>query len=313
MKMVSWNVNGLRAAIKKGFYHAFDSLDADIFALQETKLQAGQVALELPGCYHDYWSYAARKGYAGTAVFCRQKPLRVLRQLEAETDPSQATPDAQQPPQTSPSVQFGTAAKASGDRSKPTDPSLPTTSAPSTQPSEAPDDAAVLAQLNSEGRIVALEFAHYWFVCCYTPNAQEGLTRLEPRLIWERAFRRFVERLNSEKPVIICGDLNVAHEEIDLKNYQSNRGKAGFTDQERAAFDELLAAGFTDSFRYLYPERRDAYTWWSFRGNARANNTGWRIDYFLVSNRLAVDIQSADIYPHIMGSDHCPISLGIAL
>ncbi|MDR2672527.1 MAG: exodeoxyribonuclease III [Coriobacteriales bacterium] len=264
-KMVSWNVNGFRAALKKGFYEVFDSFDADIFAIQETKLQGGQVTLDMPDAYHDYWSYADRKGYSGTAVFCKREPLQVVRSLGIN-------------------AQDGTGLGLLDPR-----------------------------VLDTEGRICALEFDDYWFVCCYTPNAQDGLARIDLRMAWDAAFRRFVSTLDQDKAVIICGDLNVAHNEIDLKNFKSNRGNAGFSDEERADFNELLAAGFTDTFRHLYPERQGAYTWWSFRGNARANNTGWRIDYFLVSERLANSIQTANIYPEVTGSDHCPISLEMSL
>jgi len=261
MKMISWNVNGLRATVKKGFYEAFDSFDADIFAIQETKLQEEQIELELPDQYAGYWSHAARKGYAGTAVFTKSEPIRVLHHLGLE-----------------------------------------------------PEHAAVkglqgVPELDEEGRITALEFEKLYFVNCYTPNAQEGLARIDLRLTWGAAFTRFVSELDKDKPVVMCGDFNVAHQEIDLKNFKSNRGSAGFSDEERADFTQLLEAGFTDSFRYLYPDLAGAYSWWSFRGNARANNTGWRIDYFLVSNRLAKAIVSASIYPEVYASDHCPIGL----
>ncbi|MDR1358601.1 MAG: exodeoxyribonuclease III [Coriobacteriales bacterium] len=265
MNMISWNVNGLRAVLKKGFAESFACFDADIFALQETKLQAGQVELELPPGYAEYWSYAVKKGYSGTAVFTKKEPLRVIHQLGLT-----------------------------------------------------PRDASVkglqgVTELDEEGRICALEFEKFYFVDCYTPNAQPELARLDLRMTWDAAFARFVSELDRDKPVVICGDLNVAHNEIDLKNYKSNRGHAGFSDEERADFTTLLEAGFTDSFRYLYPDRAGAYSWWSFRGNARANNVGWRIDYFLVSNRLADSIESASLYPEVLGSDHCPIGLELRI
>jgi exodeoxyribonuclease-3 len=265
MKLISWNVNGLRASIKKGFYETFDAFDADVFALQETKLQKGQVELDIPPVYHQTWSYAERKGYSGTAVFSKEKPLSVIHSLGL-------TPkDA---------VGHGT-----------TDPTI----------------------VDTEGRLCAIEFEKYWFVCCYTPNAQDGLRRIDLRLAWGAAFSRFVAELARDRPVVICGDLNVAHNEIDLKNPGPNRGNAGFSDEERADFQALLDAGFTDSFRFLYPDTTGAYSWWSFRGNARANNTGWRIDYFLVSNSLQKQIVQASIYPEVTGSDHCPVGLELSL
>jgi exodeoxyribonuclease-3 len=265
MKFISWNVNGLRATIKKGFYEAFDAFDADIFAIQETKLQAGQVDLEIPSAYHQIWSYAERKGYSGTAVFSREEPLRVIHTLGFK--PGDA-----------------------GGHALP-DPSV----------------------VDTEGRLCAVEFERYWFVCCYTPNAQDGLKRIDLRLAWGSAFTRFVANIAKDKPVVICGDLNVAHNEIDLKNPGPNRGNAGFSDEERGDFQALLDAGFTDSFRFLYPDLTGAYSWWSFRGNARANNTGWRIDYFLVSNDLQERIEQASIYPEVTGSDHCPVGLELSL
>ncbi|MCL1890936.1 MAG: exodeoxyribonuclease III [Coriobacteriia bacterium] len=258
MKLVSWNVNGLRASIKKGFMENFATFDADVFALQETKLQEGLVELDLPG-YHQTWSYAEKKGYSGTAVFSKEKPLQVIHTLGIE---------------------------------------------PNTEL-----DASIT---DREGRLCALEFKNYWLVCCYTPNAQPGLARIELRLAWGNAFREFVAERATKKPVVICGDLNVAHNEIDLKNPGPNRGNAGFSDEERADFTTLLEAGFTDSFRHLYPDLTHAYSWWSFRGNARANNTGWRIDYFLVSNNLVPRIENASIWPEVYGSDHCPVSLELA-
>ena len=250
MRMISWNVNGLRACIKKGFEDVFWGLNADIFCLQETKLQAGQVELDLPG-YEQYWDYAQKKGYSGTAVFTRLTPL---------------------------SVRYGLG----------------------------------LAEHDTEGRAVTLEFEEFFLVCVYTPNAQDGLRRLDYRMAWEEAFRDYVTELDRKKPVVICGDLNVAHEEIDLTNPGPNRGNAGFSDEERGKMTELLQAGFTDSFRHLYPDRRGAYTWWSFRAAARERHVGWRIDYFLCSDRLAAQIDKAFICPEIMGSDHCPVGLDTA-
>ncbi len=247
MKLVSWNVNGLRACLKKGFLESFQSLDADVFCLQETKLQPGQVELDLPG-YAQYWNSAEKKGYSGTAVFTRREPLAVTYDI--------------------------------GD-----------------------------ADHVGEGRSITLEFPDCYVVTVYTPNAQEGLARLPYRMAWEDAFRAYLRELDGKKPVIVCGDLNVAHEEIDLKNPKTNRGNAGFSDEERAKFGELLAAGFTDTFRWLYPDRTGAYSWWSYRFHARENNAGWRIDYFLVSDRLRERIAAAEIHADIYGSDHCPVSL----
>ena len=247
MKLISWNVNGLRACLKKGFLESFQSLDADVFCLQETKLQPGQVELDLPG-YAQYWNSAEKKGYSGTAVFTRREPLAVTYDI--------------------------------GD-----------------------------ADHVGEGRSITLEFPDCYVVTVYTPNAQEGLARLPYRMAWEDAFRAYLRELDGKKPVIVCGDLNVAHEEIDLKNPKTNRGNAGFSDEERAKFGELLAAGFTDTFRWLYPDRTGAYSWWSYRFHARENNAGWRIDYFLVSDRLRERIAAAEIHADIYGSDHCPVSL----
>ncbi len=251
MKLISWNVNGLRAVVKKGFAEIFKELDADVICLQETKLQAGQIELPTPG-YAQYWDYAERKGYSGTAVFTRLAPVSVRQGLG-------------------------------------------------------------IPEHDTEGRCITVEYPAFFLVCVYTPNAQDGLRRLSYRMTWEDAFRDYVCALDREKPVIICGDMNVAHEEIDLKNPKTNRGNPGFTDEEREKFTQLLAAGFTDTFRHLYPDVTGAYSWWSYRGNARANNTGWRIDYFLCSNRLAGQIRSAFIRPDIFGSDHCPVGLEIAL
>ena len=247
MHFISWNVNGLRACLQKGFLDFFNEISADFFCLQETKLQAEQLALDLPG-YHQYWCYAEKKGYSGTAIFTKHDPL---------------------------SVSYGLG----------------------------------IPELDTEGRVITLEYADFYLVTCYTPNAQRELARIDHRLNWEEAFRSYLSDLDTKKPVILCGDLNVAHTEIDLKNPASNRGSAGFSDQERQAFTQLLEAGFTDSFRHLYPDQKDAYTWWSYMFKSRERNTGWRIDYFVVSNRLADSIADAQIHPDIMGSDHCPVGL----
>lgn len=249
MRFVSWNVNGIRAAVGKGFSDSFAALDADIFCLQETKLQEGQITLELDG-YHQYWSYAEKKGYSGTAIFTRKEPISVQRGLGIDAH-------------------------------------------------------------DHEGRIITLEFENYYFITLYTPNAQDTLARLPYRMEWERDFLAYIKQLDLQKPVVFCGDLNVAHTEIDLKNPKTNRGHAGFTDEERDCFSRLLASGFTDTFRYLYPDRTGAYSWWSYRYYARENNAGWRIDYFIVSDRLNDRITAADIHSEIMGSDHCPVSLEI--
>ena len=279
MRSISWNVNGLRAVMKKDFADIFATFDADIFALQETKCQAGQVPFAPEG-YHAYFSFAAKAGYSGTAVFSRREPLQVLH-------------------------------------------------------------GCGLEYLDAEGRICALEFPEFWFVCVYTPNAQRELTRLDVRLEWDDAFRDFCKGLEAgvlpagvgcenardgwelrttapgetaaPKPVVMCGDFNVAHNEIDLKNYASNRGNAGFTDEERAKFTELVDAGFADTFRRQHPDLGGAYTWWSYMFNARANNAGWRIDYFLVSEELMPRVSSASIYPEVMGSDHCPVGIELDL
>ena len=251
MRLISWNVNGLRAAVKKGFEDIFWALDADAFCIQETKLQEGQIELDLPG-YESYWSYAEKKGYSGTAIFTRKTPLSV-------------------------SYNIG------------------------------------IPYHDTEGRAVTLEFEEFYLVCVYTPNAQDGLKRIAYRMEWEDAFRDYLMGLDLKKPVVVCGDMNVAHEDIDLKNPGPNRGNAGFSDEERSKFSQLLNSGFTDSFRYLYPDTREAYTWWSYRANARANNVGWRIDYFLVSDRLRDNIGKAFICPEIMGSDHCPVGLDLTL
>lgn len=249
MKFISWNVNGLRACIGKGFQDYFDRMDADFFCLQETKLQQGQIDLPLPG-YNQFWNYAQKKGYSGTAIFAKEAPLSAACGVGVE-------------------------------------------------------------ELDTEGRLITLEYPDFFLVTCYTPNAQRGLTRIDHRLKWDEAFREYLCRLDKAKPVIACGDLNVAHQEIDLKNPASNRGNAGFSDQERESFGNLLDAGFTDTFRYRNPGVTGAYSWWSYMFNARANNAGWRIDYFLVSNRLAEKITATPIYSEVMGSDHCPVGLEI--
>jgi len=251
MKFISWNVNGLRACMNKGFQDYFDQMDADFFCLQETKLQQGQIALTLPG-YVQYWNYAQKKGYSGTAVFSKQLPLSVTNGLGIE-------------------------------------------------------------ELDTEGRVITLEYPDFFFITCYTPNAQRGLARLDHRMKWDDAFRDYLCTLDQKKPVIVCGDLNVAHKEIDLKNPGSNRGNAGFSDEERGQFTRLLESGFTDTFRHLNPDLTGAYTWWSYMFNARANNAGWRIDYFLVSDRIADKVTAAPIYSEVLGSDHCPVGLEIHL
>ena len=250
MKLISWNVNGLRACVGKGFQDYFNEMDADFFCLQETKLQAGQIDLPLPG-YFQFWNYAEKKGYSGTAIFAKEEPM---------------------------SVAYGVG----------------------------------VPELDTEGRLITLEYPEFYVATCYTPNAQQGLARIGHRLKWDEAFRNYLAALDEKKPVIVCGDLNVAHQEIDLKNPGSNRGNAGFSDEERESFGKLLDAGFTDTFRHLHPDATGIYSWWSYRFNARKNNAGWRIDYFLVSNRLADRIEAAAIHPDIMGSDHCPVSLTLS-
>ena len=249
MKLVSWNVNGLRACLGKGFLDAFSALDADIFSIQETKMQPGQAELDLPG-YQQYWNSAEKKGYSGTAVFTRLEPLSVAYGIGSE-------------------------------------------------------------EHDREGRAITLEFEDFYLVNCYVPNAQRELTRLDWRMEWEDALREYLLGLDSRKPVIYCGDLNVVHQEIDLKNAKSNRGNAGFTDEERSKLTELLEAGFVDSFRHLYPDKTGAYSWWSYMFHAREKNAGWRIDYFLVSRSIADKINDSVIHPEIMGSDHCPVELDI--
>ena len=251
MKLISWNVNGLRAAVTKGFMESFKELDADIFCLQETKLQPDQISLELPG-YEQYWNSAVKKGYSGTAVFTRIKPLSVTNGIGIE-------------------------------------------------------------EHDQEGRVITAEYDNFYLVCCYTPNSQRELARLEYRMAWEDAFRNYLLELDKKKPVILCGDLNVAHQEIDLKNPKTNRKNAGFSDEERAKMTELLESGFTDTFRHLYPDAIEEYSWWSYMGKARERNTGWRIDYFITSKRLDDKIQEAKIHQQIFGSDHCPVELVIDL
>lgn len=247
MKFISWNVNGIRACVTKGFLNYFNEIDADFFCIQESKCQAGQVELPLEG-YYQYWNYAQKKGYSGTAIFTKYEPL---------------------------SVKYGV-----GDE-----------------------------DTEAEGRIITLEYSEFYLVNVYTPNAQRDLARLPFRLQWEDRLAHYLKQLDAKKPVIYCGDLNVAHAEIDIKNAKSNRGNSGFTEEERGKMTDLLAAGFTDSFRQMHPERTDAYTWWSYMNKVRERNIGWRIDYFIVSNRIVPDVQVADIHPHVLGSDHCPIVL----
>ena len=251
MKLISWNVNGIRAAVNKGFLDFFNKIDADIFAVQETKMQEGQLELILEG-YYQYWNSAERKGYSGTAIFTKKKPLNATYGIGIE-------------------------------------------------------------EHDKEGRIITLEFDKFYFIDCYTPNSKRELERLSYRQIWEDEIRKYLKKLDKTKPVIYCGDLNVAHKEIDLKNPKTNRGNAGFTDEERDKMTKLLDAGFTDSFRYLYPDKVDSYSWWSYMGRAREKNIGWRIDYFIVSKSIETKIKEASIYPEVMGSDHCPVGLSIEL
>ncbi len=249
--MISWNVNGIRAAYNKGFEKVFQDFDVDMFCIQETKMQEGQLDLSQNG-YEVYLNSAVKKGYSGTAIWTKKKPL---------------------------SVKYGIGVE----------------------------------EHDNEGRVITLEFEKFFLVNMYTPNSQRELTRLDYRQEWEKAKREYLKSLDKIKPIILCGDLNVAHKEIDLRNPKTNRKNAGFTDEERAEFTKLLESGFIDSFRYLYPDREDAYTWWSYFGKARENNTGWRIDYFVVSNRIAKNIVDVKIHPDIMGSDHCPVELEIKL
>ncbi len=247
MKLISWNVNGLRACRDKGFMDFFQEMDADVFCVQETKLQEGQIELDMPG-YYQYWNYAEKKGYSGTALFTKQKPI---------------------------SVRYGIGVE----------------------------------EHDKEGRVIAAEFEKFFVVTVYTPNSQRELTRLAYRMEWEEAFLQYLKKLEEEKPVIFCGDLNVAHKEIDLKNPKTNRKNAGFTDEERACFTKVVENGFVDTFRYFYPELTDMYSWWSYMGQARAKNVGWRIDYFVASECLKEQLEDAKIHMQVMGSDHCPVEL----
>jgi exodeoxyribonuclease-3 len=251
MRLVSWNVNGIRACLGKGFMEFFDNADADIFCIQETKVQQGQVQLDLDG-YYQYWNYAVKKGYSGTALFSKQKPLSVV-------------------------------------------------------------DGIGINEHDNEGRVLTAEYDTFYLVNVYTPNSQRGLARLDYRMQWEDDFRKYLLNLNNTKPVIICGDLNVAHNEIDLKNPSSNRQNAGFSDEEREKMTILLQSGFTDSFRYLYPDKTDAYTWWSYMFKSRERNVGWRIDYFIVADNINDKITEAGMHPDVLGSDHCPVFLKIDL
>lgn len=249
MKMISWNVNGLRACLQKGFLDFFKEADADIFCLQETKLQADQHDLELPG-YHQYWNYAEKKGYSGTALFTKKEPIAVTYGIGIE-------------------------------------------------------------EHDHEGRVITAEFEDFYFITVYVPNSQRELTRLEYRMHWEEDFLKYIKALEEKKPVLYCGDLNVAHQEIDLKNPKTNHQNAGFTDQERACFTKVLESGYLDSFRYLYPEVKDVYSWWSYMFKSREKNAGWRIDYFVVSEKLKGRIKEAKIHTQILGSDHCPVELDL--
>ena len=251
MKLISWNVNGIRACVQKNFLEFFDEIDADIFSIQESKMQAGQLDLELDG-YYQYWNYAVKKGYSGTAIFSKKEAI---------------------------SVQYGIG----------------------------------IDEHDQEGRVIALEFENFYMVNVYTPNAQNELARLDYRMKWENDFRAYLKKLEEKKPVILCGDLNVAHKEIDLKHPKANRKNAGFSDEERDKISKLLDAGFIDSFRYFFPEQTDIYSWWSYRFSARANNAGWRIDYFLTSESLKDKLVGAKIHTDILGSDHCPVELSIEL
>lgn len=248
-KLISWNVNGLRACVGKGFTDYFREADADVFCIQESKLQEGQIDLDLPG-YHQYWNYAQKKGYSGTAMFTKEEPISVTYGLGIE-------------------------------------------------------------EHDKEGRVITAEFPDYYVVTCYTPNSQDGLARLDYRMKWEDDFLAYLKGLEQKKPVVFCGDLNVAHKEIDLKNPKSNRKNAGFTDEERGKFTDLLGAGFIDTFRYFYPDTEGVYSWWSYRFSARAKNAGWRIDYFCVSESLKDRLEGAAIHTEIMGSDHCPVELAL--
>lgn len=249
MKFISWNVNGLRACVQKGFLDFFTSIDADFFCIQESKLQAGQIDLDLPG-YHQYWNYAEKKGYSGTAIFAKNEPL---------------------------SVSYGIG----------------------------------IEEHDREGRVITLEYDNFYLVTCYTPNSQNELKRLPYRMQWEDDFREYLKTLDAKKPVILCGDLNVAHNEIDLKNPKTNRKNAGFSDEERAKMTELLSSGFTDTFRYFYPDAEGIYSWWSYRFKAREKNAGWRIDYFITSKRINDKLKKAAIHTDVLGSDHCPVEVDI--
>lgn len=250
-KLISWNVNGIRACVQKGFVDIFKEMDADIFCIQESKMQEGQLVLELEG-YHQYWNYAEKKGYSGTAIFTKVQPI---------------------------SDSYGIG----------------------------------IEKHDKEGRVITLEYDKYYMVNVYTPNSQNELARLDYRMEWEEAFKAYLKKLEENKPVIVCGDMNVAHNEIDLKNPKTNRKNAGFTDEERGKFTDLLDAGFIDTFRYFYPDMKDIYSWWSYRFSARAKNAGWRIDYFLVSEALKGNLVDAKIHTEIMGSDHCPVELDIEI
>lgn len=250
-KLISWNVNGIRACVQKGFVDIFKEMDADIFCIQESKMQEGQLVLELEG-YHQYWNYAEKKGYSGTAIFTKEQPI---------------------------SDSYGIG----------------------------------IEKHDKEGRVITLEYDKYYMVNVYTPNSQNELARLDYRMEWEEAFKAYLKKLEENKPVIVCGDMNVAHNEIDLKNPKTNRKNAGFTDEERGKFTDLLEAGFIDTFRYFYPDMKDIYSWWSYRFSARTKNAGWRIDYFLVSEALKGNLVDAKIHTEIMGSDHCPVELDIEI
>ena len=247
MKLISWNVNGIRACVEKGFLDFFKEVDADVFCLQETKLQEGQIALDLPG-YYQYWNYAEKKGYSGTAIFTKKEPLQVTYGIGVE-------------------------------------------------------------EHDKEGRVITAEFEDFFVVTVYTPNAQRELTRLEYRMQWEEAFLAYLKKLEEKKPVVFCGDLNVAHKEIDLKNPKTNHHNAGFTDEERTCFDKVIESGFIDTYRYFYPDKEGVYSWWSYMFQARAKNAGWRIDYFVVSESLKEKLKGADIHTQVLGSDHCPVEL----
>ena len=249
MKFISWNVNGLRACVQKGFLDYFHAADADFFCIQESKLQEGQIALDLPG-YHQYWNYAEKKGYSGTAIFAKNKAL---------------------------SVSYGIG----------------------------------IEEHDKEGRVITLEYDNFYLVTCYTPNSQNELKRLPYRMQWEDDFREYLKTLDAKKPVVLCGDLNVAHNEIDLKNPKTNRKNAGFSDEERAKMTELLGSGFTDTFRYFYPDAEGIYSWWSYRFKAREKNAGWRIDYFITSKRINDKLKKAAIHTDVLGSDHCPVEVDI--